>query len=56
LVAADFADYARLKLKGTPSFIISKIGRDGRRIETVIAGAEKLEYFERVIDELLKMP
>lgn len=55
-VADDFAQYAGLKLKGTPSFIVWKVGADGQRIETTIAGAQTLDYFQRVIDEMLKLP
>lgn len=55
-VAADFTEYARLKIRGTPTFVVRKIGTDGRRTETTIAGAEALEYFQRAFDELLKSP
>ena len=55
-VAADFAEYARLKVQGTPTFLIRKIGADGRVVETTIAGAQTLDYFQRVVDELLKTP
>ena len=55
-VAADFAEYARLKVQGTPTFLIRKTGADGRVVETTIAGAQTLDYFQRVVDELLKTP
>lgn len=55
-LAADFADYARLKVRGTPTFLVTKLHPDGRRTETTIAGGQKLEYFQRVLDELLKSP
>ena len=55
-VAADFAEYARLKLQGTPTFLIRKTGADGRVVETTISGAQTLDYFQRVVDELLKTP
>ncbi len=55
-VDADFADYLRLKLRGTPGFVVSKTARDGSRTGAIIAGAQTLEYFQRVFDELLKTP
>lgn len=53
-ISADFSLYARLKLKGTPTFLIWKMGRDGQLTETSIAGAQTLDQFQRVFDELLK--
>ena len=53
-VAGDFAEYARLKIRGTPTFVIWKLGANGQRTETTIAGAQTLEYFQRVLDDLLK--
>ena len=53
-VVADFSMYARLKLKGTPSFLIWKMGPNGQTVETSIAGAQTLDQFQRVFDELLK--
>ncbi len=55
-VAGDFAQYLKLKLKGTPSFLVWKFSADGQRTETIISGAETLTYFQRVFDELLKTP
>jgi len=55
-VSGDFGHYARLKLKGTPSFLVWKLGKNGERTEAVIAGAQTLEYFRRVLDEMLKAP
>ena len=55
-VGGDFAQYLKLKLKGTPSFLVWKFGADGQRTETIISGAETLAYFQRVFDELLKTP
>jgi len=55
-VAADFSLYARLKLKGTPTFLIWKMGPHGQTVETSIAGAQTLDHFQRVFDELLKTP
>ena len=56
LVVADFALYARLKLKGTPTFLIWKMGLNGRTTETSIAGAQTFGQFQRVFDELLRTP
>ncbi|MSU68211.1 MAG: hypothetical protein EXS40_06480 [Opitutaceae bacterium] len=55
-VAGDFAHTKRLKIKGTPTFVISKWEANGQRTETSIAGAQTLEYFRRILDELLKTP
>ncbi len=55
-VGVDFAEYARLKLKGTPTFLIRKMSTDGTLAETTIAGAQTLEQFQRVLDEMLKAP
>ena len=55
-VASDFAHAARLKIRGTPTFVISKWSTDGQRTEALIAGAQPLEYFRRAFDELLKKP
>jgi protein-disulfide isomerase len=55
-VASDFAHAARLKIRGTPTFVISKWSADGQRTEALIAGAQSLEYFRRAFDELLKKP
>lgn len=55
-VGVDFAEYARLKLKGTPTFLIRKTSPDGTLTETTIAGAQTLEQFQRVLDEMLKSP
>ena len=55
-VASDFAHAARLKIRGTPTFVISKWNAIGQRTEATIAGAQTLVQFQRVLDELLKMP
>jgi len=55
-VASDFAHAARLKIRGTPTFVISKWNAHGQRTEATIAGAQTLVQFQRVLDELLKMP
>ena len=55
-VASDFAHAARLKIRGTPTFVISKWGATGQRAEVTIAGAQPLAYFQRAFDDLLKKP
>ena len=55
-VAADFAEYAQLKLRGTPTFLVRKLGRDGRWTGALIEDIQPLDYFQRVLDELLKTP
>jgi len=56
VLADDFARYAALKVRGTPTFLIWKLGRDGTRTEATIAGGQKLDYFQRVLDGLLNAP
>jgi predicted DsbA family dithiol-disulfide isomerase len=55
-VAKDFELAARLKIRGTPTFVISKWSADGKRTEATIAGAQPLAYFQRAFDDLLKKP
>lgn len=55
-VVSDFAHAARLKIRGTPSFVVSKWSANGERTETLIAGAQPLAYFRRAFDALLKKP
>ncbi len=55
-VAGDFAHAARLKIRGTPTFVVSKWSATGQRTEVTIAGAQSLEYFRRAFDDLLKKP
>lgn len=52
-VAADFAEYRRLQVRGTPTYVVQKVGRDGARTRVTIAGAQSLEHFQRVLDEML---
>jgi protein-disulfide isomerase len=56
VLADDFALYAALKVHGTPTFLIWKLGRDGTRTEATISGGQKLDYFQRVFDGLLSAP
>lgn len=55
-VTKDFELAARLKIRGTPTFVISKWSADGKRTEATIAGAQPLAYFQRAFDDLLKKP
>ena len=52
-VAADFAEYRSLQVRGTPTYLVQKIGRAGARTRVTIAGAQSFEHFQRVLDELL---
>jgi protein-disulfide isomerase len=52
-VAADFAEYRALLVRGTPTYLVQAAGRDGARTRVTIAGAQSLEYFQRVLDEVL---
>ena len=55
-VANDFEQAARLKIRGTPTFVISKRNTSGQWTEVTIAGAQPLDYFRRAFDDLLKKP
>lgn len=55
-VAADFAEYAALKIRGTPTFLLRKRGRDGRWTRAIIEDIQPLGYFQRVLDSLSKEP
>ena len=52
-VARDFADYAALKARGTPTFYLRRTHADGRLQDVTIAGAQKWEDFQRALDRLL---
>ncbi len=55
-VAADFAEYRTLQVRGTPTFLLRKLGSDGSRTTATIAGSQSLEHFQHVLEELLKAP
>jgi protein-disulfide isomerase len=55
-VAVDFSEYAELGIRGTPTFLLRKLGRDGRWTRTIIEDTQPLDYFQRVLDGLLKEP
>jgi protein-disulfide isomerase len=56
VIESDFKLFAQLKVRGTPTFLVLKLGADGQRTETRILGTQRLDYFQRVLDELLKTP
>jgi protein-disulfide isomerase len=53
-VAADFADYEALKIRGTPTFLVRKRESDGKWTEGVVEDLQPLSYFQQVLDERLK--
>jgi len=55
-VAADFSEYAALGIRGTPTFLLRKLGPDGRWTRGILEDTQPLDYFQRVLDELLKGP
>ncbi len=55
-VAADFADYAKLGLRGTPTFLLRKLGRDGKWSRGIIEDTQPLSYFQRTLDGMLARP
>jgi protein-disulfide isomerase len=55
-LAGDFALYAALKARGTPTFLLWKRRPDGGFTRASIEGGQKLEYFQRVLDALIASP
>jgi protein-disulfide isomerase len=55
-VAADFSEYAMLGVRGTPTFLLRRLGRDGRWTRAILEDFQPLDYFQRVLDGLLKGP
>lgn len=55
-LAGDFALYASLKLRGTPTFLLWKRRPDGGFTRATIEGGQKLEHFQRVLDGLIAAP
>jgi protein-disulfide isomerase len=53
-VAADFAEYSLLKIRGTPTFLVRRLDRNGVWTETRLEDFQPLDFFERVLDELFK--
>jgi protein-disulfide isomerase len=53
-VAADFAEYVQLHIRGTPTFLVRRLDRNGVWTETRLEDFQPLDFFERVLDELLK--
>jgi len=56
-VRTDLALGEALEISGTPSFLIGRIGRDGRvRVSNRLAGALPIGSFKSIIDPLLANP
>lgn len=55
-VATDFSEYTELGIRGTPTFLLRKLRRDGRWARAILEDAQPLDYFQRVLDGLLKGP
>lgn len=55
-VAADFSDYVALGLRGTPTFLLRKLGRDHRWRRAMIEDLQPRDYFEETLDRLLNEP
>jgi protein-disulfide isomerase len=54
VIDADFREHDALKIRQTPTFIIRRRHRDGTHTEARLEGLQELEYFQRVLEELLK--
>ena len=55
-IDADFADYRKLKVTGTPTFIVRKQRKSGTWFGARIVGNLPLDYFQRTFDAMLKLP
>ncbi|WP_438481269.1 thioredoxin domain-containing protein [Oleiharenicola lentus] len=55
-VVEDFSDYAHLKVRGTPTFLVRKLSNTGRWSEGVIEDLQPLAYYREVFDSLLASP
>jgi protein-disulfide isomerase len=55
-IDADFADYQKLKVTGTPTFILRKLRKSGAWSGARIVGNLPLDYFQRTFDTMLKLP
>jgi predicted DsbA family dithiol-disulfide isomerase len=56
MIDADFRDYDAAKIRQTPTFVIRRLNTDGTHTEARLEGLYDFEYFQRVLDELLKNP
>jgi protein-disulfide isomerase len=54
-IDADFADYQKLKVTGTPTFILRKLRKSGAWSGARIVGNLPLDYFQRTFDALLQL-
>lgn len=55
-IDADFADYRKLKITGTPTFIVRKRRQSGAWSGARIVGNLPLDYFQRTFDMMLELP
>ena len=55
-VAGDFSEYVELRIRGTPTFLLRKLGRDGRWTRAILEDFQTLDYFQQVLDGLLREP
>jgi protein-disulfide isomerase len=55
-VRLDFADYQKLKVTGTPTFFVRKLRSTGACSEARIVGNLPVEYFQRTLNAMLRLP
>ena len=53
-VAKDAADAAKAGIRGTPGFVIGKLGKDGSVEGPVVSGAQPYSVFQSIIDQQLE--
>jgi protein-disulfide isomerase len=56
IVAKDFEEFLALKIQGTPTFVIRKRKADGTHAEAIVRGMQPAEYFQKIFDDLAKVP
>jgi protein-disulfide isomerase len=54
-VSEDLAEATALKLTGTPTFFARRCRADGRLVEARVEGYQSVEYFDRLISQLLRL-
>jgi protein-disulfide isomerase len=53
-VAADYSDYKAMRIRGTPTFLLRKQQPDGRWTRGILEDTQPLDFFQRVLDGLLR--
>jgi protein-disulfide isomerase len=55
-VARDFAEYARLRMRGTPTYLVRTASSGSGQADTILAGLQTIEAFRSVLEKALRPP